>query len=123
MKTKQPKFPFFVSTLPRELTTHEREVVKRLLEKAEPGYILQVEGLKVVGRCSCGQCPIVFFESHVPGVPEYDLSTYAGKDQEGGLVAAVLLQRQGRLSQLEFYSIDGHDPWYPPKAHDLEPYA
>lgn len=79
--------------------------------------------LKVVGRCGCGECPTVFFERHHAELAEYELSTYSGVDAEGGLVAAVLLQAEGRLSQLEFYSIDGHEPWFAPQAGQLSPYV
>jgi hypothetical protein len=120
---EQPKFLFFVATPVRDLTIEEREVVLKLLESADRHYVSQVAELRVVGRCGCGRCPTVFFAFHESGVQESDLSTYAGTDVQGGLTAAVLLQKQGRLSQLEFYSIDGHDPWFAPKACDLQPYV
>lgn len=123
MKSKEPAFPFFIAVAERDLTNQEREIVWKLLEGAKPAFSEQVAKLKVVGRCGCGKCPTIFFEPDEPGVHEEDLSTYAGKDKEGGIVAAVLMQKNGRLSQLEFYSVDGHDPWFPPQARDLKPYA
>ena len=123
MKSEVPKFPFFVATPVRELSEKERETVIKLLEATDAGFSDQVATLRVVGRCGCGQCPTVFFEPDEPGVREQDLSTYAGKDKYGGIVGAVLMQKHGRLSQLEYYSVDGHDPWCPPAAQDLEPYA
>lgn len=123
MSSTDSKFPFFIATPVRDLTDLERATVLRLLESAKPEYREQAARLRVVGRCGCGQCPTVFFENDEPEVHEQDLSTYAGTDKEGGLVAAVLLQKQGRLSQLEYYSVDGHDPWYPPMAQDLRPYV
>ena len=123
MNSNDPKFPFFVATLERDLSTEEKETVIKLLEAAAPGYSEQVAKLRVVGRCGCGKCPTIFFEPHELNLHEQDLSTYAGKDNAGGIVAVVLLQRQGRLSQLEYYSVDGHDPWYPPAARDLAPYV
>ena len=45
--------------------------------------------------------------------------TMAGKDDADGLVAAVLIEKAGTLSQLEFYSVDGHDPWGTPSAETL----
>jgi len=123
MNSTESKFPFFVAVAPRNLTTEERETVWKLLEGAEPAFLEQVAMLQVVGRCGCGKCPTVFFESEEPGVYEQDLSSYAGTDKEGGVVGAVLMHKHGRLSQLEFYSMDGHDPWSPPQARDLKPYA
>nr|WP_271009071.1 hypothetical protein [Paucibacter sp. B51] len=46
----------------------------------------------------------------------------AGKDEAGGLVAAVLVAKEGALSQLEFYSVDGHDPWGIPNVETLAPW-
>ena len=72
--------------------------------------------------CGCGECPTVFFQVHQQGDAESDLVTAQGRDESGGLVAAVLLEKNGALSQLEFYSIDGHSPWSAPKAATLEPW-
>jgi hypothetical protein len=123
MSTTDSKFPFFITTPVRDLTDLERATVLRLLESGEPEYREQVPRLRVVGHCGCGQCPTVFFEKNEPGTHEQDLCTYTGTDKEGGVVAAVLLQKHGQLSQLEYYSVDGHDPWYPPMAQDLRPYV
>ena len=121
MNTKEPEFPFFIATPARDLSVEERETVRKLLERADPKFSEQVGKLRVVGRCGCGLCPTIFFEPDEPEVREQDLSSYVGRDREGGIVAAMLMQKQGRLSQLEFYSVDGHDPWFPPRARDLEP--
>ena len=123
MNSKEPAFPFFIAVIPRDLTNEERETVLKLLEGAKPEFTEQVPRLQVVGRCGCGECPTIFFEPDESGVHEEELSTYAGADKEGGIVGAVLMQKHGRLSQLEFYSADGHDPWSPPQAQDLKPYA
>jgi hypothetical protein len=123
MNSEETAFPFFIAVAPRDLTNEERETVFKLLEGARPEFSEQVVELQVVGRCGCGRCPTIFFQHDEPGIHEEDLSTYAGTDKEGGIVAAVLLQKHGRLSQLEFYSVDGHDPWFPPQAQDLKPYA
>ena len=122
-KKAEPSFPFFIEKPVRALTDNERSVVARLLHDVQGSYAYQVPTLQVVGRCGCGRCPTIFFEKPLPGVSETDLSTYAGRDETEGLVAAVLLQSNGRLSQLEFYSIDGHDPWFAPRAEALAPYA
>lgn len=63
-----------------------------------------------------------FFYQHAEGDRERDVVSFAGRDSTGGLVAAVLLEKDGVLSQLEFYSIDGHDPWFIPEVESLAPY-
>ena len=123
MNSHEPAFPYFMEVAPRDLTSDEREVVMKLLEGAGQEFREQVAKLRVVGRCGCGECPTIFFQPDESGVAEGDLSTYAGTDKEGGIVGAVLLQKRGMLSQLEFYSADGHEPWSPPNARDLTPYT
>ena len=118
----KPAFPFFLRTEPRPLSSEEHSVLERLLAAQAPEYRRQLATLTVVGRCGCGVCPTVFFLAHEPGDSERDIVAYTGKDVTGGIVAAVLLVKQGLLSQLEFYSVDGHDPWHVPKASSLEPY-
>jgi hypothetical protein len=94
--------------------------LERLVEGLPEHYRLQAKELQVVGRCGCGKCPIIFFEAHVQGDREGSLISYAGRDSTGGLVGAVLMDKNGRLSQLDFYSIDGHEPWHIPEAETLE---
>ncbi|WP_442953013.1 DUF6984 family protein [Paucibacter sp. B51] len=122
MADAQALFPFFVSSVPRPLSAQERAIVERLLREQSPQYSEQAGALKVVGRCGCGACPTVFFQSHKDGDCEVDLVTMAGKDEAGGLVAAVLVAKEGALSQLEFYSVDGHDPWGIPNVETLAPW-
>ena len=64
----------------------------------------------------------MFFLACQKGGEEADLATMAGKDSAGGLTAAFLMHKAGILSQLEFYSVDGHDPWDMPSAESLEPW-
>lgn len=122
MAGAQASFPFFVSSDPRPLSAQERAIVERLLREQPPKYSEQAGALKVVGRCGCGVCPTVFFQQLEDGDREVDLVTMAGKDDSDGLVAAVLIEKEGALSQLEFYSVDGHDPWGIPNAETLEPW-
>ncbi|WP_200229852.1 hypothetical protein [Rubrivivax gelatinosus] len=122
MPDAQASFPFFVSLDPRPLSAQERAIVERLLREQPLRYSEQAGALKVVGRCGCGACPTVFFQPDNDGDCESDLVTMAGKDGADGLVAAVLLEKEGVLSQLEFYSVDGHDPWGIPNVETLEPW-
>lgn len=119
---EKPAFPFFIPVQARPLTIAERGVLTRLLDRAPEIYRAQASHLMVVGRCGCGRCPTIFFEPSEVDDRETELVTCSGRDSENGLVAAVLLEKQGRLSQLEFYSIDGHDPWGIPDCETLEPW-
>ncbi|MGQ3082524.1 MAG: DUF6984 family protein [Hydrogenophaga sp.] len=119
---RQAAFPYFVPVPERKMDAVERELVEQLLRDASVDYRRQLESLRVVGRCGCGECPTVFFQVHRQGDAESDLVTAQGRDESGGLVAAVLLEKNGALSQLEFYSIDGHSPWSAPKAETFEPW-
>jgi hypothetical protein len=79
----------------------------------------QLSELFVVGRCGCERCSTIFFQTHAEGDRERDLVSFAGRDSTGGYVAAVLREKEGALSQLEFYSIDGHEPWFIPELETL----
>jgi hypothetical protein len=114
--------PFFAPVVPRPLSETERAVIERLASDLGAKYKVQLPGLLVVGRCGCERCPTIFFQSHINGDREHNLASFTGQDLTGGLVAAVLLEKEGMLSQLEFYSIDGHDPWFIPEVKSLAPY-
>ena len=96
----EASIPYFIEQPLRALTDGERSVVVRLLQGSDSSYFQQVATLQIVGRCGCGQCPTIFFKMPQPGVREADLSTYAGRDQVDGLVAAVLLQSTARCRNL-----------------------
>jgi len=119
MASEHTKVPSFIPVESRALRPEERGVVERLLREQEPGYKTQLQTLSVVGRCGCGNCPTVFFQVHAQGDRERDLVSLVGRDSTGGLVGAVLLEKQGLLSQLEFYSVDGHNPWSIPAEDSL----
>ncbi len=117
-----PAFPYFIAVEPRPLSDLERAVVTRLLAEQDSQYQMQVPNLSVVGRCGCGACPTVFFQTHTKNSDERFLAPgYNGRDASGGLVGAFLSESMGRLHQLDMYSVDGHDPWTIPDAETLEP--
>ena len=120
MQDHAPPFPFFVPTDRRPLSSEEHSIIRRMVGEASPELLPQLEELAVVGRCGCGQCPTVLFQRHERGDQEKDVRRAVGMDKTGGLVAAVLFQKGGLLSQLEFYSVDGHTPWQAPLAESLE---
>ena len=119
MRKAHPASPFFVSVDQRDLTDQERALVVDVLRREAPQYLDQVPGLRVVGRCGCGVCPTVFFKVDARGHPNRELASYMGRDAAGGLTGVVLWQCEGALSQLEFYSVDGHDPWAMPSVETI----
>ena len=120
MWNNKPEFPFFVSTEVRPLSAVERSIVIRLVSEKAPDFTPQLDQLVVVGRCGCGVCPTVFFQSHHAENRELEVASYIGRGSPGGLVAAVLLRSDEQLSQLEFYSVDGHEPYGAPDPESLE---
>jgi hypothetical protein len=124
MRNAPPTFPFFVSVDQRDLTDLERALVVDLLRREAPQYLEQVPDLRVVGRCGCGSCPTVFFKRHAQDDRHQELASYMGTDPAGGVTGVVLWQCEGALSQLEFYSVDGHDPWAIPSIETIyKPHA
>jgi hypothetical protein len=113
-------FPFFIPVEPRQPSLDERAVIDRLLFTAAPEYQQQARGLVVVGRCGCMTCPTIFFLPHEDGDVDQDLTSMIGADAMG-TVGAILMHKAGVLSQLEFYSADGHNPWTIPLASSLNP--
>lgn len=123
MSSKQSEFPYYLAVVPRPLRDTERACVDRLLEGAAPEYLEQVDDLRVVGRCGCGRCPSVFFVAAENAHHEAALVSLTGRDKLGGLVGAALLVSGGRLTQLAFHSVDGHEPWLVPEVETLKPDA
>jgi len=113
-------FPFFVPIEARALSSEELEVIAVLIDHEAPALLSSVQFLRVVGRCGCGQCPTIFFQPHRIGAGEREVCSYSGKDASGGIVGVLLWERGGSPSQLEFYSVDGHDPWSLPLPGTLE---
>ena len=121
MPKHEGSFPFFSEVAARSTSKEERAVLHQLLSLggASPQQLGQLDNLLVVGRCGCGECPTIFFQKHVPGERERDFVSALGRDHEGGIVGAVLLEKDGAPSQMEFYSVDGHEPWAVPESSSL----
>ena len=71
----------------------------------------------MVGRCGCGDCLTIFFRE--PNSAETDAVSCSGKDQSGNVVGVALLEIEGILTQLEFWSLDGQEPWSYPMPETL----
>jgi hypothetical protein len=114
--------PYFEAVPTRALAEIERAVVVRLVS-GTPEYAEAVPSMRVVGRCGCGSCPTVFFQVPRDGMREWDVAHFVGREPNGAVTGAVLMASAEGLSQLEFYSVDGHDPWSIPEVSSLEPAA
>lgn len=112
--------PYFIATQPRALSSDEYEIVGQLLDLNGEQFRDQLSGLVVVGRCGCEMCPTVFFQPYISGNNELEVSQLIGRDFRDELVCAVLIQDDEVLSQLEFYSPDGHQSFGLPILNLLE---
>jgi hypothetical protein len=97
----------------RELTPHERQLLDHLLhhsEFASSSYVEQLADASVVSRCSCG-CPTVDLAvcGHAASLssPTTILADGQAQTPEGVLVGVILHAREGLLSELEVYSMEG----------------
>jgi hypothetical protein len=104
-------FPYCIPC-PRELTSEERDLVRFILEREAPQRLLELETLKVVARCGCGKCPTILFGSSLDAEPTTthpfdEVAEYYGRNSDGALVGVMLIDRDGMLSELEAYSLEG----------------
>lgn len=108
MKTDYSWRPYFIATQERPLSHEEYSIVEQLLNINGEQFRGQLSKLVVVGRCGCEICPTIFFVPYKSGNDEQKVSELAGFDSNHQSVVAVLIQDGGVLTQLEFYSADGH---------------
>ena len=103
----------FSSSIPerRALTEEERVIVRRLVSAVCPERSAEAEALEVFARCGCGKCPTIMFHAAPEKKKDSErvVGDFQGGDAESGLVGIVLWERDGQLSELEAWSIDGRD--------------
>jgi hypothetical protein len=109
----------------RELTVEERSLLRFLVERQAPNRLAELESLKVVARCGCGKCPTVLFgrkldAEPLTGSPFVEVASYRGKNKEGATVGVVLIEREGKLAELEAWSPHGPDVTSWPAVATLE---
>jgi hypothetical protein len=101
----------FTRTEQRPLSDQEHQLVRWLINSAgQENYLPQVPRLRIVTRCTCG-CPSVDFaldgrlsKRHGPADIIADAE---GLTAEGALVGVILRAREGEVSELGVYSMDG----------------
>jgi len=99
----------------RPLTRQERTLTEWLIANGVPearSFRAQLDHLRVVGRCSCG-CPTVDLavessQGSTAGA-SLILADYIGVTPEGIEVGVILHAREGKLSELEVYSLGKTD--------------
>jgi hypothetical protein len=105
------------TTIPenRQLNAGERTLIEWLIANGIPearAFTQQLTGLHVIGRCSCG-CPTVDFamgdSQQATTGPAQILADFFGITHEGIEVGVILHARQGRISELEVYSLGTTD--------------
>lgn len=98
--------------LHRPLSPHEFALMEAMLRRNRPQLLEQLARLHVVARCGCGTCPTVLFSDKVDGLPDTahpwgdELMTW-GEDGLGNVVEALLIIRQGKISELEVSVLAG----------------
>ena len=103
------------------LISEERNLLDWLISHGTPqaqNYAAQIEGLKVISRCSCG-CPTIDF--YPPIGPSEILADFYGVTSEEVEVGIILHARDGRISEMEIYSVAKQDqPFGLPKIDTLK---
>ena len=111
----------------RPLTPEECGLLGWLLNHGTPEaaqYLEQLPLVSVVSRCACG-CPTI--DLAVSGraaplsSPTTILADAQGVSPEGVRVGVIVHGRQGLISELEIYSLAGHEAKFSlPRLRDLE---
>lgn len=111
----------WVTAPERDLSSVEIALLRYLLEREAPERLDEVAALKVVGRCRCGGCPTVIFRS--PGIraPRSEVAVYAGRNAVGVSIGVALQVADGKLFELEAWSLDGQEPVTWPELDTLRP--
>lgn len=113
----------------RELSRDERALLDRLLlhgASAAKPYVEQLLRVTVASRCGCG-CPTIDLavdgRTASPGSPTLILSEAGGVSPEGISFGVILHGREGLISELEVYPVDGEGAFTLPDIEKIEFYG
>ena len=112
----------------REVAPVERALLEWLISNGEAEartFLYQLDTVRVVARCGCG-CPTVNLATEGDKTPlmgpSQILADFLGSTKEGVQVGVILHARQGKLSELEVYSLAGTEgPFSLPDVETLKP--
>jgi len=97
----------------RPLSQQERTLLNWLIEHGTPEaqqFATQLESVRVVGHCGCG-CPTLDLATDKATEPTTGasqiLADFSGTTPEKVRVGVILHAREGKLSELEVYSVAG----------------
>ncbi len=94
----------------RELSEIEIQILYFLLSKEKPEFLSKIDNLKVIYRCGCGNCPTILFgnsyEDEILSNQKI-IADYFGYTENKNLIGVTLFGNETRITELEFYSIDG----------------
>ena len=113
-------FPYSIDER-RPVTEYERAIIKRMVSVSCPEREPEVDALEVFARCGCGKCPTIMF-SVDPDLRRESarlLADFQGGDADAGLIGLMLWGRDGKISELEAWSIDGREVFTLPALHTL----
>ena len=94
----------------RDLNNNEYRLLTSILSKEKSLLLKNINELKVIGRCGCGNCPTVLFGYSFADqilTNEKLLFDYIGKTSENKIVGILVFGNENIISELEFYSPDG----------------
>ena len=109
----------------RPASLEERELIGWLLRHAattpdvDP-FLAQIPDLHVVGMCGCG-CPSIDFQVGGQDAVASIIADAEGNSPEGIAVGVMLWAREGRLSGLEVYDVEGDQQFRLPRPEMLKP--
>ena len=121
------KHPYAVPCL-RPFTPDENHLLNYVVRREHPARLHELDGLMVIGRCGCQQCPTILLGRGIqvlPTSPCYDIThvVYMGENPQGVIVAVALLERFGQFSELEAWSFGGDAVRSWPRPEALVPAA
>ena len=111
----------------RPLDPAERDFVEFLIRSNAPERVGELEGLSVIARCGCGQCPGILFAEHrvdqSTGQKPYLVADMITSGEPGDPIGVMLWGTDKTLIELEFCSYGETNVIGLPSVASLKPFA